>query len=86
MKAEYWVGLLAVVGIAALLILAPIFYFLVGALVGWIISAIVPFVGGWLIDGMALFRVELTLSQLPLFCGTLGFIGAYFIRSHSSKK
>jgi hypothetical protein len=86
MKSEYWVVPLVVISVAAIMIVAPIFYFLMGALVGWIISVPVAFVGEWIIDGMALLGVELTLAQLPLFCGTLGFIGAYFVKTSSSKK
>lgn len=86
MKGDLGVILLAILGIIALLIVLPIFYFLIGALVGWIISVPVAFVGQWVISGMALLHVELSLAQLPLFCGTLGFISAYFLRSTSTSK
>jgi hypothetical protein len=87
MKDKDWetIGLVCL-GLLVLIILEPLLYFLAGALVGWILENILTFMANWIISVMALFHVELTLSQLPLFCGTLGFIGAYFIKSSTGKK
>jgi len=59
---------------------------ILGAFTGWVLSNIFIFAGNWLIDGMNLFHVEVTLIQLPLLTATLGFIGGFFKSSTSSSK
>ena len=86
MKGDIAVGIFAILGIGALILILPVFYFLMGAFTGWIISSVLVFAGNWVVDGLALLHLEVTLEQLPLLCGTLGFIGAYFVKSSSVSK
>jgi len=86
MRGDIAVGVLALLGIGALVLILPVFYFLMGAFTGWILSNVLVFAGNWVVAGLALLRLEVTLAQLPLLCGTLGFIGAYFVKSSSVSK
>ena len=86
MRGDIAVGVLALLGIGALVLILPVFYFLMGAFTGWILSNVLIFAGNWVVDGLALLHLEVTLAQLPMLCGTLGFIGAYFVKSSSASK
>jgi hypothetical protein len=62
--------------------------FLVGAFFGWLIANVFTFFGVWIVSGVALFGLHITLADLPLFVATLGFIGGFFRQTstNSSKK
>lgn len=77
--------LIAVAGIAGIVIASPLLLFLLSALTGWIAADVLPFLGDWLVSGFGILGVELTRQQLPLLAGTLGFIGAFFKSNSSSK-
>jgi hypothetical protein len=71
------------------LLLIPLIYigltllgFIVGAFCGWLLMAIVPWFGAWIVSGVALLGIKIALVDLPLFVATLGFIGGFF-KSHS---
>ncbi len=83
----------AIVGYAVLLIglvlaspLLSVAFFLIGAFFGWLIANVFTFFGVWIISGVALFGIHVTLTDLPLFIATLGFIGGYFRSSSYGKK
>jgi hypothetical protein len=74
------------------LLLLPLLYigivilgFLIGAFAGWLLMAIVPWFGAWIVSGVALLGIHITLTDLPLFVATLGFVAGFF-KSHSSSK
>jgi hypothetical protein len=60
--------------------------FLVGAFFGWLIANVFTFFGVWIVSGVALFGLHITLADLPLFIATLGFIGGYFRSTSFSNK
>lgn len=73
----------ALVGV---LLISPILYFVFGAFFGWVLWQVFPWAGQWLIDGMSLFHIELSPSNLPLLTATLAFIGSHFKSTHTTKK
>ncbi len=89
-KGDWLDGCLTILGglalIAVIIVITPVLYFVFGAFVGWLLANVIVFAGQWLIDGMALFGMHLAFAQLPLFCGTLGFLGAYFVKSSFTTK
>lgn len=60
-----------------LLIFSPIITFWAGYFGGWILS---KFVGDYIVSGFNLLlgRDVITISFLPIFCGSLAVIGSYF--------
>ena len=76
----------AVVRVVAIIVLYPALVFILGAFFGWILQNILPWAGGWLVDGAGLLGIKVQMSDLPLLTATLAFIGAYFKSTSSSKK
>ena len=72
------------VAVIALAIALSILGFVIGAFMGWLFMAVVPFFGQWIVDGMALLGLHITMADLPLFVAILGFIGSHF-KSSSTK-
>ena len=76
---------LAVLGLAAILIFAPAITFVLGAFGGWILKHTV---GSYMISGLnILFNTQrFCVTQLPVICGTLAMVGSYFYSSNINTK
>ena len=64
-----------IIAVLITVIILPLVDFLVSYLGGFIIKWLI---GNVLIQGFALFGFILPIEEIPLVCGTLGFIGCYF--------
>lgn len=76
--------ILLLIMIVLLALIWPVASFVLGAFVGWVASAVFPFFGQWIIDGLALFGLHIAMTQLPLLTATLGFVGGFFKSRNSS--
>ena len=64
---------------AIIIIIIIIFIPLLNFCVGWIVGQLIKIIfGATFIKGLAFLHINITQSQIPLFCGTLGVISAFF--------
>lgn len=56
----------------AMVFASPFISFALGWLVGWVIKITI---GGWVVDGLNLFKIAITPNNIPLLCGTIGLLG-----------
>ena len=76
---------LAGLGIIVLAILAPLGYAAGGYLTGWVLVAIFPFAGEWIISGLSYLGTEVPLAALPAIGAALGFVGSFFKSTQTNK-
>ena len=75
-----FVGIVLILIFAALI--TPFLFFGVGWLTGLVIKLTF---GNLFIRGVSLLNINISLSQIPLFCGILGIIGSFFRNSNINK-
>lgn len=70
-------GVVAILLFGLMVFLAPIFAFVAGWLMGWVIRLTV---GQYLVNGLNLLfnTTHFDVTQLPLICATLNMIGCFF--------
>lgn len=73
-------GILICIG---LLFVAPLVLFGICYIAGWIASVVI---GQWIVAGFALLNINITIAQIPLIAGTLGWIGGFFKATLSVRK
>ena len=68
-------GIIIGIIIIVISIFIPFFNFCIG----WIIGQLIRFIFGiTFIKGLTFLHINITQSQIPLFCGTLGVISTFF--------
>lgn len=76
--------ILGAIGLVVVVILfAPFLNFILGYFIGWLISKTF---GATLLAGLKLLGLNITITQLPLLCGTLNVIGSFFRNSKEIEK
>lgn len=78
-------GLVAAIGIAALVFVSPLIGLLVGMFIGWVLELVT---GTYVTDGLnIIFGTDrFTDASLPQITGTLGVIGGFFKAKLTAKK
>lgn len=71
--------------VVLLAILAPLGYAAGGYLTGWVLVAIFPFAGQWIVGGLGSLGIEITPEALPAIGAALGFVGSFFKSTQTNK-
>lgn len=72
-----------IIAVIVMIIISPLLYFLGGWITGCILSWTI---GESIVRGLSLLNIHITVDNLPLFCGVLGVIGAFFRDASTFKK
>ena len=68
----------AIVLAALAFFITPLIYVGVGYFVGWVLFAVFPLAGNWVVAGATAFGLDVVLSDLPTLGAFCGFVGAFF--------
>ena len=68
-----WSGLIVLFVLA--IVILPWVAFWLAYFGGWIAKLVI---GGYLVQGLAILGINITLDQIPLLAGVLGWIGGFF--------
>ena len=72
-----------IIAVIVMIIISPLLYFLGGWITGCILSWTI---GESIVRGLSFLNINITVDNLPLFCGVLGVIGSFFKSVQTSNK
>ena len=75
----------AIIALIIIFIFEPFIVFWLCYFSGWLAKLMI---GSHLVEGLKLVHLSIELNQIPLFAGTIGWIGSFFhnVVSNSNKK